>query len=106
MITVYLKHRVISVANLKGVGSPITNFPSQDQKEFKNILFNKYCWIVSPEWKNLERQDVLNLMVSMTNQAGNLTPSEMERIKWIENEIHLNNLTSANGSQFMIDVNN
>jgi len=44
-------------------------------------------------------------MVSMTNQAGNLTPSEMERIKWTENEIQLNNLTSADGSQFMIDVN-
>ena len=45
-------------------------------------------------------------MASLMNRAGPIIPSEMERIKWIENEIHLNNLTSANGSQFMIDVNN
>ena len=43
-------------------------------------------------------------MASMTNQASTITSTEMERIKWIENEIHLNNLTSANGSRFMAAV--
>lgn len=71
----------------------------------KKFIFNQYYWILSPDWRNLERQDVLNMMAIMMNRAGTITPSEMERIKWIENEINLNNLTSAKNSQFMATVN-
>ncbi len=73
---------------------------------FINTIFILlYSILLAPTGKRLERQDLFDLMASMMmNQAGTLTPSELERIKWTENEIQLNNLTSANSSQFMIDV--
>jgi len=43
-------------------------------------------------------------MASMMNRGGNYVPGGMKRIKRIENEIKLTNLTSANITQFMASV--
>lgn len=55
-------------------------------------------FMYSPDWKNLERQDVVDVLTSMMNRAGSNIPGGMERIKRIENQINLN---TTNDSQFM-----
>lgn len=58
-----------------------------------------------PDWKNLERQDVVDVLTIMMHRAGTSNiPGGLQRIKRIENEINLKNLTSANDSQFMAAV--
>jgi len=60
------------------------------------------CCCISPEWKNLERQDVVDALTNMMNRAGANIPGGLERIERIENEINLKNRTFAN--EFMAAV--